>query len=969
MNADQKKIESLLTEDEFGKWLLLGEKILGASSPTVPRLSDPQSEFYAAFCEAGPSLLKEGSYHHLNNWAEQGLEISARSLPVAIEFFRSTPVFLRSESVFRLRSWASGVMQILSRESNGGLAASAFFQSSAILLQFMTFRELREWTRTGLALARKSPPFAEEYFSLVPDGLDQLYSTEWLRICQIGAQLARTHPEKVVPLFRRSPSLLLKMSPALRNVVLDAVKRSAATDPATVDSFFEEMAAALQSLLYPVQEMVLESLVRIEEISRPAVRNYINSVSRLLEDMHDTFLPLWIDRGIEILTEDSDEGIRYFSLQSPESDCERSKWENAVLLDDFQQQLALFTHALAGKRLEIRATDELEAERESSKRQYPTGNGEEIYLLPFIADEQSPGDNFRQYKMAAAHQAGYVAYGTFDDGLAGIISHLSALPSGELALDIFYILEDGRIDRLLGGEYAGLRQDMHKALSSAMDKRPELSTFPPKEAMVEILLRRTTGYLVERDIPDELGKHMRVIDDILASLFESASSVWDTYTLSRRIFDYINRLSDGVSYTPTIPIAYRGRLDPELLPGPGLPKSIPGDITDALGTDKGLIPIPLEELKALIEKTGIPENIELLEKEDLDAEGLYTSDLEGIKAKGVRKEPGPYDGKQERASIIQITAQDTKAEGSFHYDEWDYLAGAYRRKWCRLHERIIEPAESGRVDEICDIHKDLIVRVRKQFQRIRPDILEIVRRVEWGDDIDFPAMVQGIVERKAGISPSDKIFTRREKKVRQVATLFLMDMSASTSETVQVSRENMLVEKKIIDIEIEGLVVLMEALEALSDQYGIFGFSGYGRGQVDFYRIKAFSDNYSEELKQRICGIEPKQGTRMGPAIRHAVGKLRAIGTDQRILLLLSDGYPQDHDYGEDRRTNEYGLHDTMMALLEAKKEGIKPFCITVDQSGNDYLRKMCDPRSYLVIKDIDSLPEVLPRVVESLMA
>ena len=106
----------------------------------------------------------------------------------------------------------------------------------------------------------------------------------------------------------------------------------------------------------------------------------------------------------------------------------------------------------------------------------------------------------------------------------------------------------------------------------------------------------------------------------------------------------------------------------------------------------------------------------------------------------------------------------------------------------------------------------------------------------------------------------------------------------------------------------------------------------------------------------------------MGPAIRHAIGKLRSIESDKRILLLLSDGYPQDFDYGEDRRSIAYGLHDTMMALLEAKKEGIRPFCITVDQSGNDYLRQMCDPSNYLVIKNIHTLPEIMPKVVEALI-
>ena len=103
-------------------------------------------------------------------------------------------------------------------------------------------------------------------------------------------------------------------------------------------------------------------------------------------------------------------------------------------------------------------------------------------------------------------------------------------------------------------------------------------------------------------------------------------------------------------------------------------------------------------------------------------------------------------------------------------------------------------------------------------------------------------------------------------------------------------------------------------------------------------------------------------------AIRHAINKLKAVESDQRLLIVLSDGYPQDHDYGEDRGSEDYGLHDTMMALLEAKREGIRPFCITVDQSGHDYLRKMCDPGNYLVIQDTYSLPEILPKVVESLM-
>ncbi len=284
-------------------------------------------------------------------------------------------------------------------------------------------------------------------------------------------------------------------------------------------------------------------------------------------------------------------------------------------------------------------------------------------------------------------------------------------------------------------------------------------------------------------------------------------------------------------------------------------------------------------------------------------------------------------------------------------------------------------------------YSDLIEKVRRQFQQIRPEVIQVVRGVEWGDEIDLNMVIQGVVDRKAGDTPSEKIFSRKEKRLRRVSTLLLLDMSASTDEKVAGIDEERIdrrsadstlrpdfrqegwKEKRIIDIQKESLVVIMEALEELEDEYGIFGFSGYGRQNCEFYLIKDFSESYSETLKRRINGIQPQKSTRMGAAIRHAIEKFRPIESDQRLLLLLSDGFPQDHDYGEDRRSKEYALHDTIMALLEAKREGIRPFCITVDQSGNDYLRKMCEPSSYLIIQDIHSLPEILPKLVESLMA
>jgi nitric oxide reductase NorD protein len=87
------------------------------------------------------------------------------------------------------------------------------------------------------------------------------------------------------------------------------------------------------------------------------------------------------------------------------------------------------------------------------------------------------------------------------------------------------------------------------------------------------------------------------------------------------------------------------------------------------------------------------------------------------------------------------------------------------------------------------------------------------------------------------------------------------------------------------------------------------------------------------------------------------------LGSRSKHLILLSDGFPQDHDYGDDRRSHVYGIRDTAAALREADAVGITPFCITVDRAGHDYLREMCDAARYLVIDDVAELPRELPKI------
>jgi len=160
---------------------------------------------------------------------------------------------------------------------------------------------------------------------------------------------------------------------------------------------------------------------------------------------------------------------------------------------------------------------------------------------------------------------------------------------------------------------------------------------------------------------------------------------------------------------------------------------------------------------------------------------------------------------------------------------------------------------------------------------------------------------------------------------------------------------------------------LIKALETIGDTYAIYGFSGYGRENVEFYIIKDLEEEFSDKIKCRIDRISPIQGTRMGPAIRHATWKLEQQAARNKFLFLVSDGRPQDHGYGCDGLEKEYAINDTKMALLEARRRNITPFCLTVDRVGHDYLRTMCGDIGYEVVADIESLPKRLPALYSKL--
>ena len=391
----------------------------------------------------------------------------------------------------------------------------------------------------------------------------------------------------------------------------------------------------------------------------------------------------------------------------------------------------------------------------------------------------------------------------------------------------------------------------------------------------------------------------------------------------------------------------------------------------------------------------------LAQSAELEQGGDYDIDASAT-AKNLMREVGmklpPKEAAQGQGPFVHIEDEggplEAKDPHTSVYDEWDFRAGDYRPRWCVVREKTMAEGDVGFWQTILHANSNMIQELRRQFEQVRPETFRKVKRLQDGEEYDFDALVEAMVDMRLGLSLPDRVYWRRNKLDRDVAVLFLLDMSASTGEAIDESRggpdewdapnnpvDYMLwlrnrragdgpprrTYKRIIDLEKESAILLIQALETLGDKYGIYGFSGYGRENVEYYTIKDLNETLSEKVQKRIDKITPLHATRMGPAIRHSVKKLDDIDAKTKVLFLISDGRPQDRGYSREGVEKEYAVHDTRKALLEGKQKGIIPFCLTVDKAGHDYLKTMMGDMGYEVLSDISMLPQRLPELYKRL--
>ncbi|MGI9105251.1 MAG: VWA domain-containing protein [Pyrinomonadaceae bacterium] len=711
----------------------------------------------------------------------------------------------------------------------------------------------------------------------------------------------------------------------------------------------------------------------------------------------------WAQGGLVLKRNDARTRRSYYALETRHSNEALTGGGAGLALDTVAPMLRLYVEGLTGRAVDVASlaafTDEARI-----------NDGRTIHLPASVAEFADDERNFRLYKVLAAHAAGQIEFGTHvhagsDDAAAGaglrpaftsiaefyapenveardafalggyindLANSESALapaeearraklarrqmppeadyravlalfPLAALAARIFGTLENGRIDRRLRLAYRGLARDLDLVRAHLRSTRPRIATVPVTLVPFELLFQITLCGGALDDARSFYGQIVSELESIVADYLSGAqASVADTLMATSRVYVLFQ------SVTPQLTEQQEQQLESGEDGGSGADSKLDNrhEAREPREPDEKPQPEP-------------PPN---------DARELFNA---WAKSGSDEQDAAQQLYGAERWSQSRTPEQDLEpGEVAYNYDEWDRELTDTRINWCRVVEKRARHGERSFVELTRTRYRGVISSIKHQFQLMKPESLTRVRNELDGDDYDLDAVIGYVADRRAayargGGHPSERLYTKRLRRERDVAVSFLLDQSSSTARTIGRHPLQPYTHpgRRIIEIEKEGLVLMSEALEAVGDAYAIYGFTSEGRRNVKFYVVKDFDERYSEEIERRIGGINYQHNTRLGAAVRHAAARLVRQEARTRLLIVLSDGRPYDHDYGDAR----YAREDTREALRQARRQGIIPFCITIDRDSEAELKDLYGEVGYTIIDDVLSLPERMPAIYRRL--
>lgn len=666
----------------------------------------------------------------------------------------------------------------------------------------------------------------------------------------------------------------------------------------------EALASFLAELPANIQRFILDWIKRIASTNIEIAYQFAVHSTKALRVMDDQMIEAWVIHAMDVYDRS---GLHPAIKVIQEIDLFVRQGRERASGSIFEEEVGVllpFVHGLSGRRLKLEQADVLYTDSEV------------IYLPAVMAHLPDKRDNFLLYKSAVAHLWAQTRFGTFYVDLDSVIS---SYPSPERALRCFHALESERLEACIERELPGLHREMRVLRQKLqVDWRPEgweglTAGLKSRQARAEDSLK-LVDQVIGWKVPELCCYQGQLIP---AAVSEAMAKRIPREKAELRVA--LKLIADDLNENkqePEKPIKrFEAHKEEDL--------SLPEGFKVELQVNGKSVPIP-DSVKGLI--TSVIQDIGDVPNEYLVPAGA-----------------GEYDLNQFREKIMNpedVWSGTYHEEGAYFYNEWDYRRKHYRKNWCVLREMPVEPINDGFVDQVMYKYRRLITNLRKTFEAMR-DEDRLLKRQVYGDGVDIDAFVEAWADVHTGLEMSDRLFTRMHREERNIAVMFMVDMSGSTQGWVN-------------QAEREALILLAESLETLGDQYAIYGFTGMSRKRCEVFPIKYFDEPYNKEVKAKISGIKAGDYTRMGAAIRHLSQRLMEVEARTKLLITLSDGKPDDY-HGDYR--GDYGIEDTRQALFEARRSGIHSFCITIDEEGQEYLPHMYGAANYTVINEVEKLP------------
>ena len=649
----------------------------------------------------------------------------------------------------------------------------------------------------------------------------------------------------------------------------------------------------------------------------------------------------------------------------------RGSRSRVVKLDDVRRRLELLVTAVYDRPIPITSIaaktkrqtlaslrDSLRAPHLRRDRELPTTDGERIQLPRHIESTDADAA-LAEYRLMAIEQAERIARKTG-----------SLLSEGEdpIVRDLYLMREGEVIDAAIAKAVPGLRTALATARARALEARPPLSGMSPPERAVESLLRQSLS------------------TDLTSQTTAMNVSPEESLAWARERLDSIEGAGAG-RYRGVPPVVAWGTIKPRpVRDGLAIPRA--DELATFQGSKYGLGSWGHGSGKGGRQSSegGVEEGTSQLRRDGevvLHADGKRRVAAAGVgdtthadtDARTEDREDAPQSSDDEPVQPESSVARDVVATGArrptrssrvplpkptatgIEYPEWDWEAGDYRASGAIVHRHEPDITDDAWGHSVLARYGPLVRRLRERFERLRARRTKLIQQRD-GDELDLSACVRALVDQRTGHSVDDRLYVSVRPARRGLAIVLLIDVSGSTDEWVDARR-------RVIDVEKIALLLASEALDALGDLYSILTFSGKGRTNVRMRTIKGFDEANGPVVRQRIGALEPEGYTRAGAAIRHAAALLERQPAGHRLLLVISDGKPNDVDGYEGLS----GVEDTRQAVNEVRAAGVYPFCLTIDRQGQEYLARIFGEAGHTILRNPQQLPMALVKVVKHLLA